>query len=89
MNRAGKKTGFKDILSDHFEKSRMEISRNDTPLISEVREKAFAKFIELGFPTIELERWRNTNLDKTLRHDYVSLFKPSHENVNVDDINSR
>jgi Fe-S cluster assembly protein SufD len=61
---------LKDQLAEQFLEHRSIICRNDTPLISQVRERAFHRFLELGFPGGHLERWRNTDLKRTLSVGY-------------------
>ena len=49
-------------LTDLFEKNRRLLFRDDTAVLSAIREKAFASFSELGFPDTSLESWRLTDL---------------------------
>ena len=62
-----------------FEKNRAQIIKNDTRAITAVREKAFASFRELGFPTSKMEEWKNTDLKETLAKDYDYHFIPFFE----------
>ncbi len=71
---------LKEKLAERFQQSRMVISRNDTPLITRIREKAFQQFMEWGFPDEHLERWRNTDLRKALSAEYDQHVEPPTEN---------
>jgi len=73
-------------LIDHFKNNREDIFANDTSYISEVRSKAFSRFRELGFPTLEEERWRNTDLSRSLSHKFEHFFKPIDEKVDINKI---
>jgi len=68
---------LKDKLIALFEKHRDDLFRNDTSLISSLRERAFERFKVLGFPHTKLEQWRQTDLTGTLSHDYEQHFRPS------------
>ena len=86
MKTVAKKTDLKQKLIDHFEKYRKDIFQNDTSYISEVRTRAFNRFKEVGFPTSAEERWRNTDLGKTLKHHYEFVNAPSNELIDVDKV---
>ncbi|HOW25873.1 MAG TPA: Fe-S cluster assembly protein SufD [Bacteroidales bacterium] len=70
MEQIVKTMSLKEQLSDQFQRHRDIIGRNDTPLIAQAREQAFHRFMEQGFPSDHLERWRNTDLKRTLSLDY-------------------
>ena len=86
MKTVAKKTDLKQKLIDHFETYRKDIFQNDTSYISEVRTRAFNRFKEVGFPTSAEERWRNTDLGKTLKHHYEFVNAPSNELIDVDKV---
>lgn len=66
---------LQEQLAEQFQRYRSVISRNDTSLISRIREKAFHRFMDWGFPGDHLERWRNTDLKKTLSVEYDQYFE--------------
>ena len=86
MITVAKKADLKQKLIDYFETYRKDIFQNDTSYISEVRTRAFNRFKEVGFPTLAEERWRNTDLGKTLKHHYEFVKTPSNELIDVDKV---
>ncbi len=74
---------LKELLAERFRRYRKTISRNDTPVISRIRETAFQHFMEWGFPDSQLERWRNTDLKKALSVDYDQHFDPPEEKLDA------
>ncbi|MDD5506824.1 MAG: Fe-S cluster assembly protein SufD [Bacteroidales bacterium] len=61
---------LKEQLAEQFRVHRDIICRNDTPFISQARERSFHRFLEMGFPGDHMERWRNTDLKRALSVDY-------------------
>ena len=86
MKTVAEKTDLKQKLIDYFETYQKDIFQNDTAYISEVRTRAFNRFKEVGFPTLDEERWRNTDLGKTLKHHYEFVNTPSDELIDVDNV---
>lgn len=78
------KEEFKHKLIQSFVNNRKVICKNDTPLITEIRNKALETFKELGLPDQSLERWRHTDLRKPLSYEYIHPFKPNDEDVDAD-----
>ena len=66
----------KERLIDLFEKNRQSIFRNDTQMITLLRERAFESFKEKGFPTTKSEEWKNTDLTESLSKGYDYSFFP-------------
>jgi len=61
------KTDYKDIYLSHFEQYGRTGLAKDHPWLGEIRSAAISRFIDLGFPTIRDEEWRNTNLSSLTR----------------------
>lgn len=77
------KTNLKDTLAKRFHQHRRTISRNDTPLITQIRDRAFNMFLEIGFPDEQMERWKNTDLRKPLSFSYDQYFTFSSEKLDT------
>jgi Fe-S cluster assembly protein SufD len=56
---------------------------NDTEHIRNIRLQAIERFRELGFPSPTEEKWRSTNLGKTLMLEYVQHFAPLEKDIDV------
>ncbi|MDP4291675.1 MAG: hypothetical protein Q8908_11390, partial [Bacteroidota bacterium] len=76
---------LKDRLCSVYENNRSLIATGDLPFVTELREKAFTRFGELGFPTVALEAWKGTSLDKVLAHNYGLTLSPVEEDINAED----
>jgi Fe-S cluster assembly protein SufD len=59
------------------------IIKNDTPAISQLRDKAFENFKKLGFPTRAVEEWRNTDLMDVTERDYSMYFEDEERIVDI------
>jgi Fe-S cluster assembly protein SufD len=64
---------FKNLINS-FEENRDKIFKNDTRKISEIRKLALEKFSKSNFPTSKDEKWRETDLSKTLSKNYKYYF---------------
>lgn len=60
---------------DLFKQYSELISKNSSPILNEARERAFANFERLGFPTDKLEDFLYTNLSKAFELDYGMNLK--------------
>ena len=38
------------------------VSANDTPRVKQLRQEALKRFIDNGFPTKKMEKWRNSRM---------------------------
>ncbi|MCK9611907.1 MAG: Fe-S cluster assembly protein SufD [Bacteroidales bacterium] len=76
----------KEKLVSLFEQYKTEICSNDNAYISELRKKALAFFLTNGFPTRDIEEWKNTSLIDSLSNTYNFHFEPSDEKVDIDKI---
>lgn len=46
------------------------ISANDTPRVKQLRQEAFERFIDNGFPTKKMEKWRNSRMIECVDEDF-------------------
>ena len=46
------------------------ISANDTPRVKLLRQEALKKFIDNGFPTKKMEKWRNSRMIECVNEDF-------------------
>ncbi len=63
-----------------------EICRYDSPYLKELRDSALSTFMEKGFPSHELEAWRNTSLDEALEREYLFDFDVQQEKADINRI---
>jgi Fe-S cluster assembly protein SufD len=70
--------GPEDLFVTDFVNNRHIICRNDTPKIRNLRSSAIESFSRLGFPTLNDELWRFTNIRKLLEESgrLVHPFTP-------------
>lgn len=78
------KIPLKDKMLGLFEKNREVIFKNDSAEQADLRMKAIEFFMNTGFPDKKNEKWRNTDLSKTLESEYNYYFEPTFkENINL------
>jgi len=77
---------LKEQLEQLFDENIEKITRHDYGTLSGKREKAIAEFSKSGFPTREMEDWRDTDLSKTFSGKYSTIFEPSHEEISIDQV---
>lgn len=62
------------ILQNQFieyaNNSMEKISANDTPRVKQLRQEAFKRFIDKGFPTKKMEKWRNSRMIECVNENY-------------------
>ena len=46
------------------------ISANDTPRVKQLRQEALKRFIDNGFPTKKMEKWRNSRMVECVNEDF-------------------
>ena len=46
------------------------ISANDTPRVKQLRNESFKRFIDKGFPTKKMEKWRNSRMIECVNENY-------------------
>jgi len=67
------KQGFINL----FEIKKDQIYRDDPAVLAGLRKNAIESFARNGFPTTNLENWRNTDLKKVLERKYNTDYKPT------------
>lgn len=77
---------LKEYLEGVFADKQQEISGNDTPFVAAKRAKAFELFVKAGFPHAALEKWRGTDLSRSLNHEYHALPEPPAPDLDIDKI---
>ena len=70
-------------LYHEFQKN---ISVADIPYVTALRNEALKSFETNGFPTQEIEEWKNTSLINSLKPSYNFYFNPFKEKQDVDKI---
>ncbi len=63
-------TDLKSSLEGIFLERNAELFGKDTPYVASIRKQAFGNFQKLGFPHTRLEKWRGTDLSKSLSVEY-------------------
>jgi len=74
---------FKDKLVGLFRENMQSNFSSDSPYVSQLRQQAMKEFERLGFPGTHQEKWRDTNLSKPLKLEYVQHFEPFGNKVDV------
>jgi len=59
-----------------FEKNQALLTIHDTAALAEIRNKAFAFFMKLGFPDTSMESWRLTDLKESFERGYDYQLHP-------------
>jgi Fe-S cluster assembly protein SufD len=73
-------------LSELFSTQLEVIAAGDDAAMTSQRQEAIAQFGELGFPTPQLEEWRNTSLEEALGRKYVFSFDRPTEKTDINSI---
>lgn len=73
---------FKDLIN-LFEENKDQFFKNDTHKISEIRKLALEKFSKSNFPATKDEKWRDTDLSKTLSKNYKYYFDTEENNTEI------
>jgi len=71
-----KETISKERMVDLFSSFRDTVFSDDSPAISAIREKAIESFSRIGFPTVKLEEWKNTDLKDSFNRLYDYCMMP-------------
>jgi len=77
---------LKDIMLSLFDENKDLLTKNDIPIVTELRDTAIQNFREIGFPTQNLEDWKNTNLENALTKKYDFDFNPIKQKFDVEKI---
>ena len=83
MIKLEKNTSFFENLITLFEENKNKISKNDTKKISEVRKAAIEKLSKSSLPALKDEKWRETDLSKTLSKNYNYYFDAKEDNAKI------
>lgn len=78
--------GLKGQLESIFLEKKNILFGKDTDYVASLRQKAFESFARLGFPTAKMEKWRGTDLTKSLDADYEFLMNAPAEDVDIEKI---
>lgn len=81
-----KPEAFKNKLIKLYEKSHDLILSNSPEEIIKLRQKAFERFKEMGFPDQKQENWRFTNLNAIFRDDYNFNFETQFKKLDTSKI---
>ena len=74
---------FKDKMVELFHETVQKNFNNDNPYLKQLRKEAIQEFEKVGFPSNKQEKWRNTNLSKPLKLEYVHHFEPFEQITDV------
>ncbi len=77
---------FKNTMEELFEKKYDPIMENSSPVIQNLRQKAFEIFKQNGFPDKKTENWRFTDLDPLYRDDYTIDLETKFQKTDVNKI---
>src|SRR5438552_10387112 len=71
----------------HLEKfERFEKEAKQPPWVFPLRKAGIARFAELGFPTVQQEDWRFTNVSPIARLPFKPVFQPSRNGLTAESI---
>jgi Fe-S cluster assembly protein SufD len=73
-------------LFGHFQEIEAILNKEGHPAVSRSRKQAFDYFLEIGLPTHNSEKWRNTKLDKQYSSNYKLNVEPSKYEKSVSEI---
>ncbi len=77
-------TLVQDKLIELYQKEQKAIRGQASPLVNRIREHAFARFRESGFPTTRKESWRFTDLSPLLNTEFVFDFSNQSRILDID-----
>lgn len=72
----------KETLIRLFGENRPE----ELPAMARLREQAMEAFVQNGFPHTKLEKWRNTDLSRSLNHAFIFPLEPASDGTEPEDI---
>jgi Fe-S cluster assembly protein SufD len=70
--------GMENKITSLFEREYRIFAASDS-VAGVIRLAAFERFLKAGFPTLNLESWKNTDLSSVLKDDYHILSPDSHQ----------
>jgi Fe-S cluster assembly protein SufD len=77
---------LKDKTINLFRENKEVIFKDNPAEMVQIREEAFRRFKQLGFPTKKMEEWRNTNLSDILSRNHYFNFEAPKEDIDIDRI---
>jgi Fe-S cluster assembly protein SufD len=86
MEQTGIETDLKTRMEEIYLEQAASLFRGDTPYVAALRQQAFAEFRRLGFPHAGLERWRGTDLSRSLAVEYEFVMTAPGEDVDIEKI---
>ncbi len=75
---------MKERLTELYNKEQAAIRGNSSPLINRLRQHAFTRFLEKGFPGTDLESWRFTDLTPLLETDFEINLRNRFSNIDTE-----
>jgi len=79
-------TDLKSRLEATYQEQSVNLFSGDTPYVAELRRQAFEEFRRLGFPHAGLERWRGTDLSRSLAVEYEFMLTAPATDVDIEKI---
>ena len=70
MENQDKIATLQNQLIEYANNSMEKISANDTPKVKQLRQEAIKHFIDKGFPTKKMEKWRNSRMIECVNEKY-------------------
>ena len=61
---------LQNLFIEHANNSMETISASDTPRVKQLRQEALKRFIDNGFPTKKMEKWRNSRMIECVNEDF-------------------
>jgi len=75
-----------ELLAEQFNTAFSQITKNDIPKVSRLREKAFNDFLTQGFPDTSMEKWRFSQIEDILELSFQHELMPEKPTDNLDDL---
>ena len=76
MNKRGEQIILEKKLIDLFESNKALVFGDEPKSVTSSRMEAISNFKEKGFPMVNEELWRGTDLSKVLSKDYHQFLNP-------------
>ncbi len=84
ISAAENKDALKNKLLELFSVNKKNLTDKSLSIIGEIRQKAVEDFSRLGFPSYDIEEWRNTDISKITGIDYVFSVIPPNKTIDID-----
>ncbi len=79
-------TDLKSSLESLYTERNISLFGSDSSYVAGLRKKAFDKFRKLGFPHARLEKWRGTDLSKTLATEFEFAMNAPAAEIDIESI---